>query len=161
LCADVPGSHELALQTDSGYLDAADGFYMAMATQTNSDAIVSSVESQGLLNGGYSTADWFINGVPSSAKSEWASVVSGFYDIQSSVLGAAVATTTTATGATTASVTSGATTATSAASGSKASSGSAASATSSSTAGAQAPRVTGGAVAGLAAVVAVGAAVLM
>lgn len=151
-------SHETAIFTDDAYQNAASDIYMAAATRSDADAIISSLDSQGVLNGDYTTAEWYVDGVPASAKSEMASVIAGFSSVQTSLLAAVSATTTAASGATTA--TTGSTTAT-VTSGSASKSAASASTTSSSTAGAQGPRVTGGAVAGLAAVVAVGAAVLL
>jgi hypothetical protein len=144
-------SHETALLTDSAYRSAANDVYMAAATRSDADAIISSLDSEGVLNGAYTTAEWYVDGVPASAKSEMASIISGFGAVQTSVLAAVSAATTAA-----ASQTGSATTGSGSASGSAAS----ASTTRSSTAGAEGPRVTGGAVAGLAAVVAVGAAMM-
>ncbi|KAI0151164.1 hypothetical protein BJ166DRAFT_535357 [Pestalotiopsis sp. NC0098] len=136
-------SYEMALYTDDAYKSAANDVYMAAATQTNADDIFSSLDMAGVVNGGFTTASWYVDGVPESAKSEMASVLSGFNSVQTSALGvAAAATTTTGTGATTGA----------SATGSGASATGTAKSTSASTAGA--PRITGGAMAGLAAAVA-------
>ncbi|ETS81663.1 hypothetical protein PFICI_06665 [Pestalotiopsis fici W106-1] len=138
-------SYEMALYTDPAYKSAADDIYNAIATASNVDEIFSSLDGGGVISGAFTTAAWYVDGVPDSAKSEFASVISGFSSVQSSVLAAAAATTTgaSATGSG-ASTTSGASKTGSAASGS-------ATSTSSSTGGAPAARITGGAVAGLAA----------
>lgn len=160
--------HMEDLRTDKGYMSAANDLYYAVATQTNADEIIASIDSEGYLNDDYTTASWFVSGVPKSAQSEWESVISGFKAIETSVLGADSGITTTATGSVvsaTATETSGGSSAgvpSTSASGSGQSSATGASASSSSSgaAGAQGPKATGGAVAGLAAVVALGAAVL-
>ncbi|KAI0130386.1 hypothetical protein BJ170DRAFT_313364 [Xylariales sp. AK1849] len=154
-------SYQMALTTDAAYVSAANDVYMAMATASNSDAIASSLDSEGALNGGYTTADWYKSGVPESAQKEIASVFSGFHAVETSVLGAAavtgVSTTSTATKSGSTTVTSAPTTLTTTSSGTAAS-GSATSSTA--TGGVQGARATGGAVAGLAAVIAIGAAAL-
>ncbi|KAK6070783.1 hypothetical protein SCUP515_08184 [Seiridium cupressi] len=151
-------SYESQLYTDAGYLSAANDVYYAIASQTDADAIFSTLDAGGVLNGGYTTASWYVNGVPESAKREMSSIISGFHSVQTSVLGA-VATTTASTGGSSATGASAGSTITSAASNTASATGSAVSA-SASTAGAAGPKITNNAVAGLAAVVAVGAAVL-
>lgn len=184
-------NEEQELVDDEGYIDAASAIYMAMATQTNSNEILASMEVQGYLHTEkYTTSEWYSTGVPASAQTAWASVIDKFHAVETSALAAAA----TATGtevtwyyetaygtetsvsypddgfdtittvpssaskatASSAQITSAATT-TAGASGSSATD--AAATTSPVTAGAMGARPTGAAVAGMAAVIAAGAAV--
>ncbi|KAH8648461.1 hypothetical protein BX600DRAFT_475297 [Xylariales sp. PMI_506] len=148
-------SLETQLITDSAFNSAADVIYSVALTATDSAAAMSEITAAAILNAGlFTTADWYISGVPDDAKSEIALAVSEFEAIQTSVLDAATSTS----APTSTTTTTKKTTTTSAASTGSGSSSSAAT-SSSSTAGAAA-KVTGAAVAGLAAIVAVGAAAL-
>ncbi|KAH6648670.1 hypothetical protein BKA67DRAFT_369852 [Truncatella angustata] len=146
-------SYQGGLQTDSAYIEAANTIYLAIATRSDADAIMSSIDGEGFLNGDYTTADWYKTGVPTSAQSEFATVIASFKAVETSVLGETGAAATTATAKATAT---GSSTVKSAASGSGTASGASASSTSASTAGAHRSMATGGAVAGLAAAIAVG-----
>lgn len=81
-------SYELELHEDPGYLSAANAVYMAMATASDSDAIMSSIETAGAMRPDYTTAEWFKTGVPKDAQTAIESYYNEYNAIETSVLGA-------------------------------------------------------------------------
>ncbi|KAI1841453.1 hypothetical protein JX265_001479 [Neoarthrinium moseri] len=152
-------SYQMAIYTNDAYRSAANDVYWAAATATNSDEIMSSLRTQGALNGDYTTAEWYTRDVPQSAQDEMKSVFGGFQSVATSVLGAAETTGDSASTKATVTGTNSAPSITSTPTSDSASSSNASATSSSSTAGAYVAKATGGPVAGLAAAVAIGAAV--
>lgn len=146
-------SYELSLYNDPGYKSAADAVYMAIATVTNADEILSSLEANGAVNGAYfTTADWFKTGVPEDAQTAIESYWDGYSSVATGVLGGAADATPTGTQSGGASVTGTGSSAGSTPTGAATSEG----AVSSSPSSGGAPAVTGRAMVGLAAGVAMG-----
>jgi hypothetical protein len=84
------------LSTDEGYVSAADAIYMAIATATNAEAMISTLEAQGVMNTQlYTTSTWWTTAVPTSAQSAWNSLVDKMHSIETSALAAAATATAT------------------------------------------------------------------